>query len=50
MPGPYPPEFRQQAVELARLSEKPIAEIATDLVGMTRRVQGIDARLDGSQG
>ncbi len=31
MAGPYPPEFRQQAVELARLREKPVAEIATDL-------------------
>lgn len=31
MAGPYPPEFRQQAVEPARLREKPVAEIATDL-------------------
>lgn len=31
MAGPYPPEFRQQAVELARLREKPVAEIARDL-------------------
>jgi transposase len=31
MPGPYPHEFRQQAVELARLREKPIAQIAADL-------------------
>ena len=31
MAGPYPPEFRQQAVELARLREKPVAEIASDL-------------------
>ncbi len=31
MPGPYPPEFRRQAVELARLREKPVAEIAADL-------------------
>ena len=31
MAGPYPPEFRQQAVELARLHEKPVAEIARDL-------------------
>ena len=27
----YPREFRQQAVELARLREKPIAQIASDL-------------------
>lgn len=31
MPAPKPPEFRQRAVELARLREKPIAEIAKDL-------------------
>jgi transposase len=31
MPRPHPPEFRQRAVELARLHEKPIARIAEDL-------------------
>ena len=31
MPRPHPPEFRQRAVELARLREKPIARIASDL-------------------
>jgi transposase len=31
MPRPHPPEFRQRAVELARLREKPIAQIADDL-------------------
>lgn len=31
MPAPKPPEFRQGAVELARLREKPITEIAKDL-------------------
>lgn len=31
MPAPHPPEFRQRAVELARLREKPISEIARDL-------------------
>ena len=31
MPAPKPPEFRRRAVELARLREKPIAEIAKDL-------------------
>ena len=31
MPAPHPPEFRQRAVELARLGEKPIAQIAKDL-------------------
>jgi transposase-like protein len=31
MPAPHPPEFRQRAVELARLREKPVSEIASDL-------------------
>ncbi len=31
MPRPHPPEFRQRAVELARLHEKPVAQIAVDL-------------------
>ena len=31
MPRPHPPEFRRRAVELARLREKPVAQIATDL-------------------
>ena len=31
MPRPRPPEFRQRAVELARLREKPVAQIASDL-------------------
>lgn len=28
---PYPPEFRAEAVKLARSSEKPISELARDL-------------------
>ncbi len=31
MPRPHPPEFRHRAVELARLHEKPVSQIATDL-------------------
>jgi transposase-like protein len=31
MPRAHPPEFRQRAVELARLREKPVAVIASDL-------------------
>jgi transposase len=31
MPRPHPPEFRRRAVDLARLREKPIAQIAADL-------------------
>ena len=31
MPRPYPPEFRQRAVELAREGTVPVAQIARDL-------------------
>jgi len=31
MPRPHPPEFRRRAVELARMRDKPVAEIASDL-------------------
>jgi transposase len=31
MPAPKSPEFRRRAVELARLREKPIAQLAKDL-------------------
>ena len=31
MPRPHPPEFRQRAVELARLQETPVAKLAGDL-------------------
>ena len=31
MPRAHPPEFRKRAIELARLREKPIAQIAVDL-------------------
>jgi transposase len=31
MPRPHPPEFRQRAVELARMREKSIAALAADV-------------------
>ena len=31
MPRPHPPEFGQRAVELARLGDKPVSELANDL-------------------
>ncbi|EMD21703.1 transposase [Amycolatopsis azurea] len=31
MPAPHPPEFRQRAVELARLGDKPVAVLAKEL-------------------
>ena len=31
MPRPHPPEFRRQAIELAREGAKPIAQVASDI-------------------
>jgi transposase len=31
MPRPHPPEFRQRAIELVRLRDKPVAHIAREL-------------------
>jgi transposase-like protein len=31
MPRPHPPEFRRRAIDLARLGEKPVSQIAVDL-------------------
>lgn len=54
MPRPHPPEFRQRAVELARLREKPVAQIAEDigisdscLRGWMRQADIDDGRHDG---
>lgn len=35
MPVPFPPEFRQRAIELARTSDKPLGDVATEL-GISR--------------
>lgn len=55
MPRPHPPEFRQRAVELARLREKPAAQIAADLGisdsclrGWVRQADIDDGRRDGT--
>ena len=42
MPRPHPPEFRQRAVELARLREQPMAKTAADL-GMPPHAGGAPA-------
>ena len=53
--APYPPEFRAEAIRLARTSGKPHAQIARDL-GMTSETLSrlfepfVQARLDYSQG
>ncbi len=31
MPRPHPPEFRRRAIDLARLGEKPVSQLAVDL-------------------
>jgi len=35
MPVPFPPEFRQRAIELARTSDKPMGDVANEL-GVSR--------------
>ena len=55
MPRPHPPEFRQRSVELARLREKPTAQIAADLGisdsclrGWVRQADIDDGRREGT--
>lgn len=50
MPRPHPPEFRQRAVELARLREKPVAEIAKDLGISDSCLRNWMARADVDEG
>lgn len=48
---PYPPEFRREAVELARVSEKPIGQLAKDLgvSGQTLRNWVKQAAIDAGE-
>ena len=50
MPRPHPPEFRQRAVGLARLREKPVAQIAADLGISDSCLRGWMARADIDDG
>lgn len=50
MPAPHPPEFRQRAVDLARLREKPIAAIAKDLGISESCLRGWMNRADVDEG
>ena len=50
MPRPHPPEFRQRAIELARLKEKPIAQIAEDLGISDSCLRGWVAQADRDEG
>ena len=50
MPRPDPLEFRQRAVELARLREKPVAQIAADLGISDSCLRGWMARADVDDG
>ncbi len=50
MPRPHPPEFRQRAVELARLHDKPVAQIAADLGISDSCLRNWMARADVEEG
>ena len=50
MPRARPPEFRQRAVELARLREKPLARIADDLGISESCLRGWVAKADIEDG
>ncbi|MEO7398486.1 MAG: transposase [Ilumatobacteraceae bacterium] len=50
MPRPHPPEFRQRAIELARLGDKPVAQIAEDLGISDSCLRGWIARADIDEG
>ena len=50
MPRPHPPEFRQRAIELARLGDKPVALIAEDLGISDSCLRGWMARADIDEG
>ena len=50
LPRAHPREFRQRAVELARLREKPVAEIARDLGISDSCLRGWMARADIDEG
>lgn len=50
MPRPHPPEFRQRAVELVRLGDAPIAQIARDLGISESCLRGWARRADLDEG
>ncbi len=50
MPAAHPPEFRRRAVDLARLREKPVAQIAKDLGISDSCLRGWMSRADIDEG
>ena len=50
MPAAHPPEFRRRAVELARLREKPLKQIANDLGISESCLRGWVSRADIDEG
>ena len=50
MPAAHPPEFRRRAVDLARLREKPVAQIAKDLGISDSCLRGWMIRADIDEG
>jgi transposase len=50
MPAPFPPEFRQRAVQLAREGTTPVAKIAKDLGISTSCLRNWMAQADAGEG
>jgi transposase len=40
---PYPPEFRREALELIKISDKPISQIAKDLGVTDQTLRNLEA-------
>ena len=50
MPAPHAPEFRRRAVELARLGEQPVAQIAKELSISESCLRNWMAQADADEG
>jgi transposase-like protein len=50
MPAAHPPEFRQRAIELARLKDRPIAQVAAGLGISESCLRNWLARADADEG
>lgn len=50
VPRPFPPEFRQRAVELARQGEIPVSKIAKDLGISDSRLRGWMHQAEAGEG
>jgi transposase len=50
MPAPHPAEFRQRAVELARLKDRPVAQLAKELGTSESCLRGWMHQADADEG